>query len=239
MGFVDLHSHVLPALDDGSPDMATSMVMLRGLASIGFERVCATPHQKAHFRPTEDQIRAAHIDVAGSLRGADVGVELSLAAENMWDEVFHERLEAGDIPSYDDGPAFLVEFPVTQLAPKLEEHLFALRLRRRLPVIAHPERYQPLWRDRDRLVRLGADAALVIDLGAVAGYHGRREAKAARWMVKNRVAHAAASDAHGPGDIRVAAAGIAWIRKKMGEAEVRRLLDENPRRILAGEHPGS
>lgn len=237
VGFVDLHSHVLPALDDGSPDLSTSLVMIQGLTGLGFERICATPHQKERFRPSAAAIEAARAAVAGALVGRGLDVALTVGAENMWDEVLHGRLEADQVPSYDGGPAFLVELAVTDPAPGLEERLFAVRIAGRLPVLAHPERYQPLWRDRDRLVRLGGEIALVVDLGAVAGFHGRREAKAARWMIREGIAHAAASDAHGPGDVRVAAAGIAWIRKKVGEAAVRRLLDENPRRILAGEHP--
>lgn len=239
MGYIDLHSHVLPGLDDGSPDIDSSMAMVCGLAALGFETICATPHQKAgQFMPSRDAIDAAHTEVRERLAHIEPGVGLPLAAENMWDAVFYERMHADEIPSYDGGPAFLVEFPIAQLPPSLEEHVFDLRVKGRLPVIAHPERYQPLWSARDRLERLGRDVALVVDLGAVAGYHGRREAKAARWMIKSGVAHAAASDAHSVGDVRVAAEGIAWIRKKVGDDAVRRLLVRNPARILAGEHPG-
>jgi tyrosine-protein phosphatase YwqE len=78
---------------------------------------------------------------------------------------------------------------------------------------------------------------MVVDLGAVAGYHGRREAKAARALLKQGIAHAAATDIHSPGDIRVAAEGMAWIRKKLGGAALVRLCDDNPRSILAGIHP--
>jgi protein-tyrosine phosphatase len=237
VGFVDLHSHVLPGLDDGSPDLATTLTMLRGLAAVGFEQVCATPHQKQHLRPDRGAIASAREATETALSEVGVDIALSLGAENMWDEVFFERMRDDTILGYDDGPAFLVEFPIDQLAPGLEERLFDFRMRDRLPVIAHPERYRPLWKDRDRLIRIGGEAALVVDLGAVAGYHGRKRAKAARWMIKSGVAHAAASDAHTTGDVRIAAEGIAWIRKKVGEAEVDRLLRINPKRILAGEHP--
>lgn len=237
MGLVDLHSHVLPGLDDGAPDLATSLMMVRGLASIGFERVCATPHQKQSFRPDGAAIASARAALESELGARDVAVELSLGAENMWDEVFFQRMRDDTIPAYDNGPAFLVELPIRDLPAGLEDRLFDLRMGARLPVIAHPERYQPLWDDRDRVQRLAGAAALVVDLGAVAGFFGRKQAKAARWMVSAGLAHAAASDAHDPNDIRVAAQGIAWIRKKLGDAGVDRLLDTNPRQILAGELP--
>jgi protein-tyrosine phosphatase len=241
MGFVDLHSHVLPGLDDGAPDEAASLQMLQGLAALGFETVCATPHQKAgQFLPTREAIDSAHVATCRAAADAGVGLRLPLAAENMWDAVFYERLEAGAIPSYDGGPAFLVEFPLTQLPVSLREHLFRLRMQGKLPVIAHPERYEPLWPEHGGealLTALARECAMVVDLGAVAGYHGRRQAKAARAMLRQGIAHAAASDAHTPGDVRVAAEGIAWIRKRLGDEAVTRLLDRNPRRILAGEHP--
>jgi protein-tyrosine phosphatase len=238
VGFVDLHSHVLPGLDDGAPDPETSMAMISGLADLGFDTIAATPHQKAgQFLPTREAIDQAYAGTRERVSAAGVPVTLALAAENMWDEVFYERSEAGTIPSYDGGPAFLVEFPLTHLPPGLTEVIFRLRSQARLPVIAHPERYPDLWSDTGLVERLGADCALVVDLGAVAGYHGRKRAKAARSWLKNGLIHAVASDAHSAGDVRIAAEGIGWIRKKLGEGAVTRLLDDNPRRILSGEHP--
>jgi len=82
-----------------------------------------------------------------------------------------------------------------------------------------------------------ASCAMVVDLGAGAGYHGRPAAKISRRALKEGIAVAAPSDAHTPTDVRSAAEGIAWIRKKLGDGAVTRLLDTNPRQILAGEHP--
>jgi protein-tyrosine phosphatase len=168
-----------------------------------------------------------------------VPLALSLAAENMWDGVFYERSRDGTIPAYDGGPAFLVELPIGPALPVgLFERLFELRLQGRLPVLAHPERYEALWNDDDAVERVRESCALVVDLGAVAGYHGRKPSKTARRLLLDGVAHAAASDAHSPSDVRVAAEGIAWIRKQLGEAAATALLADNPRRILCGEHPG-
>ncbi|RMH39284.1 MAG: hypothetical protein D6689_17085 [Deltaproteobacteria bacterium] len=226
---------MLPGIDDGAPDAATGLDMLRGLAAIGFERVCATPHQKAgQFLPTADDIAAA--EAALRAEGA-LPCALTVAAENMWDDVFYERSARGAVPAYGAGPAFLVELPVTHVPPGLLDRLFAFRVAGRLPVLAHPERYPALCADDAALDRLRQTCALVVDLGAVAGYHGRRPGKLARRLVADGIAHAVASDAHTPTDVRSAAEGIAWIRKKCGDAAVDRLLADHPRRILAGELP--
>jgi protein-tyrosine phosphatase len=238
VGYTDLHSHVLPGLDDGAPDAAASMTMLRALAQIGFERVCATPHQKAsQYLPLLGDVQAAHQAARERVAEAGLPLDLVLGAENYWDDVLFERWQARAIPSYGDGRAFLFEIPTEEVPARLEETLFQMALAGKLPVMAHPERYRPYWGKADRLAELGRRVALVVDLGAVAGYHGWREKGAARALLAERIAHAAASDVHGPAAPRAAAEGIAWIKKKLGAEAVTRLLAENPRAILAGELP--
>jgi protein-tyrosine phosphatase len=238
MGFVDLHSYVLHGLDDGSPDLATSLGMIEGLAAIGFSEVCATPHQKSgQFLPELAAIDRAYATVSAAVQSSAVPVTLHLAAENMWDDVFFERSQRGAIPSYDGGDAFLFELRPGEIPVGMTETLFRLRMAGKLPVMAHPERYQALWDDTALVDRLRREVAFVVDLGAVAGYHGRKEAKAARRFVEEGIAHAVASDAHNREDVARAAEAIAWIRKRCGDAAVTRLLDDGPRSILTAELP--
>lgn len=238
MGFVDLHSHVLPALDDGSPDMATSMAMIKGLVAVGYDHLTATPHQKeAQFMPTRAAIDGAHTTVRAAMADAGVAAGLSLAAENYWDTTFFTRWQDGSVPRYGSARAFLFEIPTGDLPTRFVDTLFQIQVKGFLPVMAHPERYRPFWSDLPLLERIGGSCPLVVDLGALAGYHGRKVGRVARQLVKERLVHAAASDVHGPTDVRAAAEGIAWIEKKLGRAAVVRLCDENPRRILAGELP--
>lgn len=239
MAFTDLHSHVLPALDDGAADMASSRTMLAGLAALGFETVACTPHQKAgQFLPELAVIQDTYAEIQAMVTAEELDLKLCLGAENMWDAVFYGRAEALEIPSYDNGRSFLLEFPLgPQLPAGLMDRLFRLRMKGKLPVIAHPERYEALWRSPELVDRLARDCALVVDLGAVAGYHGRKQGKAARSMLKKGIAHAVASDAHSPSDVQIAAEGMAWIRKKLGQSSLDRLLDVNPKQILLGELP--
>lgn len=208
--------------------------MLRALAQVGYEVVTATPHQKAEqYLPSREAIQAAHASLA-----AAAPVRLLLAAENYWDHVFFARWKERTIPTYDGGNAFLFEIPPhDDVPPRLEEVLFDLRLCGHLPVMAHPERYRGYWDDSKRLAELARTVALVVDLGAVAGYHGWKTGRVARALLADRVAHAVATDVHALSDVRVAAEGIAWIKKKLGADAVGRLLEDNPRAILAGQLP--
>lgn len=235
-GFVDLHSHVLFGVDDGASDKATAVAMLDGLASLGVIEQCITPHQKAgQYLPAWDLVERTFAELEA--RRAPQHPTLRLAAENMWDDVFHARLAADGVPHYRGTPAFLVELQPSLVPPGLLDRLFALRLAGKLPVLAHPERYRALWDDDDFARRLRAQCAFVIDLGAVAGFHGKRETKQARHLLTSGLATAVATDAHRVGDLLHAAAGLDWIEKKLGHAAVVRLFDHAPRAILAGDLP--
>jgi protein-tyrosine phosphatase len=123
------------------------------------------------------------------------------------------------------------------MPPRLPEALFSQRLAGRLPVMAHPERYLAIQKDVSRAEALGRSAALVVDLAALDGAHGRAEMKTARRLLEEGLAHAAATDIHSPEDQRGIAAGMTWIQKRLGVEALGRLLDRNPRHILAGELP--
>jgi protein-tyrosine phosphatase len=238
MAVVDLHAHFLAGLDDGAQDDGMSLRMIEAVASLGFVSLHATPHQRAGvFLPERGQIDASHAALARRVEAAFPGVTLGLAAENFWDEVFLGRLHGSGLPTYPGGKAFLFEVSPAVMPPRLEQALFAIRLSGRLPVMAHPERYHALQTDLDRAVAVGRSAALVVDLGALDGAHGRPAMKAARKLVEEGIAHAAATDSHTPDDQRAIAAGMAWIRKRLGAETLERLLDHNPRRILAGDLP--
>lgn len=236
MGFVDLHSHVLFGLDDGAPDRATALALLDGLAALGVDEQCVTPHQKSgQYLPAWELVETtfAELDAAR----APSHPVLRLGAENMWDDVFHRRLGEDAVPGYRDTRTFLVEVPPSLLPPGMLDQLFRLRMAGKVPVLAHPERYHALWDDDDLARRLRAQCAFLVDLGAVAGFHGRRETKAARHLLESGLATAVATDAHQIGDLQQAAAGLAWIEKKLGHAAVTRLFDHAPRALLAGDLP--
>ena len=212
--------------------------MVSGLLDLGFSTICATPHQKTgQYLPSLEAIAEAHEKTKAAAVERGLEVRIPLAAENMWDSTLYQRMEADEIPGYNGNRVFLLEFIPNQLPLGLFERIFDLRCRGILPVIAHPERYSPLWNAPDLAEKLAGDCAMVVDLGALSGHHGRKQAKHARKMVLSGQAHAAASDLHSPDDLKGAAAGIEWIRKKAGEDAVKRLLSTNPAQILEGRHP--
>ena len=236
MGYIDLHSHVLYGLDDGATDQAAAIAMLDGLAALGVTEQCVTPHQKAsQYLPDWDRIEATLAQLETVRKSHHP--TLRLGAESMWDDVFHKRIADDAIPHYRGTPAFLVEISPPLMPPGMLDQLFKFRMAGKLPVLAHPERYHALW-DNDELARsLRRVCAFVIDLGAIAGFHGKRESKAARHLLELGLATAVATDAHQLGDLQQAAEGLRWLDKKLGHATTVRLFDHAPRAILAGDMP--
>ncbi|MGE5180645.1 MAG: tyrosine-protein phosphatase [Acidobacteriota bacterium] len=236
MGYVDLHSHVLYGLDDGAPDQTTALAMLDGLAALGISEQCVTPHQKAsQYLPDLDLIERTLAALETVRKPAHP--TLRLAAENMWDDVFYRRVSEDAIPHYRGTVAFLVEIPPPLMPTGMIDQLFKFRMAGKVPVLAHPERYHALWDDDDLARELRRHCAFVVDLGAVGGFHGRREMKQARHRLEEGLVTAVATDAHQLGDLQQAAEGLRWIDKKLGHQATVRLFDHAPRQILAGELP--
>ena len=236
--YVDLHSHLLPGLDDGAGSLATCLSMVRALAEMGFSDLCATPHQFAgRFQPSLDEVRVTFDQVCRESATVLPEVRLILGAENYWDDVLASRLRRREPPYYDGGKAFLFEIGPAVMPPRLEASLFDIRVTGRLPVLAHPERYLAVQRDPAVAETLGRQAALLVDLAALSGTGDRAEGKTARRLVEEGLAHAAASDMHDPADGPAIASGLAWIAKRLGADGVKQLLSDNPRRILVGQLP--
>jgi protein-tyrosine phosphatase len=236
VGFVDLHSHILFGIDDGAQTADDATAMLDALAAFGVTDSCVTPHQKAgQYMPSFADI-ADRLAAVTSLRTVHHPA-LRLGAENMWDDVFFERMQSQQIPHYARSAAFLFELPLARLPVGLEQVLFKLRLAGDLPVMAHPERYSDMLADPALTRRLAEQCAFVIDLPALAGYHGKREAKAARALVSQGLFHAVATDAHNAVDVGRAKEGLAWLTKHTSSTIAQRAFCDAPRQILDGQLP--
>ncbi|MBM4362347.1 MAG: protein tyrosine phosphatase [Deltaproteobacteria bacterium] len=234
--FVDLHCHAVPGVDDGVRTAAEARELLVALRGVGFEQVVLTPHMRPGLFDNEALgLRAAYDALVGSL-GVDAALpRLGLAAEHYFDPDVLARIQSGGGLLYPGDRAVLLEFYDVDFLPVVAERLFALRRRRILPVIAHPERYRTFFRAPERLAELvDAGAAALLDLGAVVGKYGKEPERTARRLLDDGLYQAACSDAHRPADIAAVEAGIAWIRDQYGEDEITALLAQGPRDILSG-----
>ena len=137
-GFTDWHSHILPGVDDGVKHLESSLKILDRLEQEGVQRVVFTPHIMEDVPNTTADLRQRFDTFLTQYKG---GIQLSLAAENMMDHLFEQRLEAGDLLPLHDR-FILVETSYFNPPYQMEQLLERIRERGYTPVLAHPERYQ-------------------------------------------------------------------------------------------------
>lgn len=237
-GWIDLHCHWVANIDDGVRSVEAGVELLRGLRRAGFETVVATPHMRpGMFDNDRDALAEAFEAMRPHLGGHDLPA-VHLASEHFLDDVIFARLLRGEgLPYPGVGPggrrSVLVELPPQHFPPRLEHRFFDLGRVGLRPILAHPERYQPVWRD-DRCLDplLDAGACLLLDVCALVGKYGRASKKAAEALLDDEAYEAACSDAHRPEDADVVAQAIAALVDRVGRREADRLLGEGPRALL-------
>jgi protein-tyrosine phosphatase len=235
-GFVDLHCHWVPAIDDGARSFEDTLEMLRGLRSVGFDTVVATPHMRpGMFDNDKATIARAFGEVCRALRTESNLPHVELASEHFFDDVVFARMMHGEGLPY-PGKAVLIEFGQGPFPVRAQHRFFDLRRVGLTPVLAHPERYQPVWKDDgclDPLLDAGAD--LLLDVCSLTGKYGTEPRRAAEKLLEQGAYEAACSDAHRPEDAERVLRSIERLETLVGSVESRRLLDDGPRSILRGE----
>jgi protein-tyrosine phosphatase len=246
-GFIDLHCHWIAAIDDGAKTSDESLAMLRGLRQAGFDQVVATPHMRPGMfdndRAALERAFAAMQPVvtgAASSAGAGLLPQLHLASEHFFDDVVFGRLVRGEaLPYPGAGRCVLVEVGQGAFPARLQHRFFDVKRAGLTPVLAHPERYEPVWKDDTCLdPLLDAGAHLLLDVCALVGKYGRAPQKAAEKLLEDDAYEAACSDAHKPRDIDDVVRAIERLEQMVGAEEAMRLLSEGPRGILHGREGG-
>jgi protein-tyrosine phosphatase len=239
MGFVDLHDHLLWGIDDGCETPAQALEAARMLASLGYTELAPSPHAIDEL-PSGDPALCEERrgELAALLAREGVALALHANAENRLDEAFLARAA---LPATRRGIGasarwVLVEAPFQAHLPSLPDLVFRLRRKGVLPLFAHPERCLEFERpDRaQETVRLGG--ALQLNLGSLAGVHGKAAKRQAERFLREGLYAVAATDLHRPeGARRWVEGGLAALEKATGAGGLQRLCVENPRRIVAGE----
>lgn len=231
---IDLHTHLLPGLDDGAPTLRDTRAMLQRWHALGFEVVVATPHLK---RPLDQQFLArvelamAHVrDLADPL-----GMTVSRGFEALLTPDLPARLMAGEPVTLAGGRAILVELPFTQWPHYTDQILFEVQSAGFQPILAHPERYDAVQRDWTLALRLAErGVALQVNIGSLTGLYGRRAKRTAENLVRSRSVAVVASDAHSAGRVfDQLGLGLARLRDLHG-GETASMVRDRPGALLEG-----
>jgi protein-tyrosine phosphatase len=241
---IDIHSHILPGIDDGARDLEEALEMARLAVADGIRVMVATPHLFKHKSVDLDAINEKsvileHIDKFRDRLAAEgialeilPGCDVPLSADTL-------RLLVEDrVLTVNDGKRYLLlELPHFSIPPTLEDICFRLQSLGLTPIITHPER-QPIIQERPerlgRLVDLGCLAQLTA--GSLTGGFGRGIARVSRQLVKKGYIHLLASDAHNTrGRPPMLSQAVSVLSKLVGPEQARGMVTQTPEKIIKGE----
>jgi len=193
-----MHSHILPGLDDGSPDVATSLELIKGLMSLGINRSVATPHIISDlYRNTPETIAASLALLQDSLKQEGLDFKVSAAAEYMMDTSFFEQLARGEKLLTLQDNLLLTEFSFGYQPENPQRMSFNIITGGYTPILAHPERYAYFhhnYKAYHLLKELGF--LLQVNLLSVTGYYGAPVARAALYIIQNGLMSFVGTDLH-------------------------------------------
>jgi protein-tyrosine phosphatase len=197
-GFVDIHCHILPGLDDGSPDMATSIAMARIAVADGTTAVVATPHWlEDEHEVTPDVIRQVVRDLQAELDQQNITLAIYPGCEALICPDLPRRVQQGDVMTVADHSRYLLmELPFEDLPTYVDDVIFKLQVQGITPILAHVERYAFVQRDHALPVKW-SERGVLLQVNADSLARGRgREYETAQDLIDRGIPVIVASDGH-------------------------------------------
>ncbi len=232
---IDIHSHILPDVDDGSKDMEMSLSMARLYVENGFERVVTTSHYFGEGKGAqlEDLLKAKSeledmLDREGIDLKIDLGNELYLSPDIL------ENLKSGRALSLAGSRYILIEMPANEVPDYTEDILYELQIKGYIPIIAHPERNSEIVRKPNILYTLVEKGSMAqLNLHSMTGMYGRDVMNTANTLLKNNLIHFVGTDSHSnKRRSPVVRNSLKLLETKLGKDRYFRIVYQNPELLI-------
>ncbi len=194
----DIHSHILPGIDDGAPDIEASLILVKGICDLGITKTVATPHVIADlYRNTPETISKALGELTRACKEQQLPIEISAAAEYMLDDYFLRLLRNGEKILTIEKNIILTEQSFASPTSNLNEISFEMVTGGYLPIMAHPERYHFYHSDYEAYSSLKDMGFLLqVNMLSLTGYYGKPVAKAAKYLFEQNMVDLVGTDMH-------------------------------------------
>jgi protein-tyrosine phosphatase len=195
---VDMHSHLIPAVDDGSKTMEETIILLKEFEALGYKKIITTPHVMAGVYPnTPEILKAGEAKVLQAIKEAGLNLQFSVAAEHMLDDGFDKLVQDKQVLPLKENWV-LVECSFAAPPMDIEQKLFNLEIKGYQPVLAHPERYTYWNKTRSMFDTIKERGVLFqLNLASLSGYYGSQSVDLANYLIKKNYIDLVSSDCHG------------------------------------------
>lgn len=193
----DIHSHIIPGIDDGSKSMGESIALLKEFEKLGYKKLITTPHimDKA-YNNSKESILLHLEELKSECKKENIKITIEAAAEYYVDEGFLKLLEKGELLAIDD-EYILFETSYTNRPVDLESVIYNIKMAGYKPLFAHPERYKYIKNPEKEFSELKEQGALFqVNLNSFAGYYGKRAKKNAEYLNESSMINFLGSDVH-------------------------------------------
>ena len=225
--FIDIHSHLLPGIDDGAKNLEKSIELIAKMASYGIKNFITTPHVLGDVYPNSSEtIKEKLQEVRNELKKRNINdIKIHAAAEYMMDEQFSKRLEKDDILTLKDN-YILVEMSYFNAPLNLYEILFEIQLKGYKPVLAHPERYNFYHADLENYYKLKKAGCLFqLNLLSLTDQYGKNVQKISQELLNKNLYDFVGSDTHHNNHLEL----LKKIGTKKIKGQIENLLQNNSR----------
>ncbi len=194
----DMHSHLVPGIDDGAPDMVTSLELMRGMIELGYQKIVTTPHVMWDMYKNTPQLINENFNILQKAVDAqNINVSAGVAAEYFIDDYFDELLKRDEPLLTLDSKKVLVEISFVNAPLRLKEQVFEMQIKGYQPILAHPERYLFFHRDKKQYEAMkNAGFLFQANLLSFSGYYGKAVQDAAEFLVNRDYINFLGTDLH-------------------------------------------
>lgn len=237
--YIDIHSHILPGIDDGSKDFSMSMEMLKAAAESGITQIIVTPHNKpGRHNASPEKIDSLISMLEKAMKKNEISIRLYPGNELYYRSSLTEEIGENRAITLAGADYVLTEFNPMDDYDYIRNGIYSLMAGGYRPILAHAERYLKISGKTDKIEELMKMGCYIqVNAGSVMGSCGLSAKLFTRKLLKNEIVHFVATDAH---DMKERSPQIdecaAFIRRKYGEEYMRKLLYENPMRVIRNEY---
>ena len=194
----DIHSHLIPGIDDGSPDMETTIILLKKFIDLGYKKVITTPHIMIDYYKNTPEIILSGLDkVNEEIIKNNLDIEIEAAAEYNLEPEFEDLLEKNNLLTFGNDNYLLFELSFFDEPPKLNDIIWKMIEKGISPVLAHVERYSYWHKDYNKIEEMiNRGVKLQLNIGSITGAYGPEVKKVADRLIEDQVIDFVGSDCH-------------------------------------------